>query len=577
MKSPELSEPWQNDQNFNLRKRSKNFEKQDDPISPELDSTITPPAVKKLRCSCLNHTSSDYPENDRDLNTIGVETDNSNRTAIHQYFATKPTSLQELETVHNLIRNSQTAEHAMMHQDFRGMTPLHYACSSHSNVAILRELIKINPSASSIKDNNGNLPLHHYIGCFVKEGSASAESIQILHRSNPQAVSTRNHEGDIPLHVLCKRWHPDSIGDALLRADVNTVKIPDRQGRLPLAIACEWRVNHKLIISMCQLYPEAASVKDLYGDVPLHILCRTYPEDIPEKGIFLALAKASPKMIAIPNADGTLPIQTACEWVLATAKIVLLPEERFFFDWPAFLSEYMCSLEILKCFLKAAPQTAPTAMKFMCDELKSRSSKEYSHLVTALALEFIIQSNHSLYERDVKNFIIPKSDEEYEFQDRRLLLRAILSMEIPISYEAFQILFGSHWLDTQELVKQPFSSTDTTLPLHELVRSQRGQSEQIDSRIVTYLLELYPDATKQLDCHNKLPLHYAVENRLHFDAVKGLFDANPSPIMGTPKTDNNGKENQEEFALSLTAAVNNSDVDVILFLLLNDPSVVRML
>ena len=521
--------------------------------------------VSIVKCNCKpikDHRPRYHFNKNHSLPLSNLVTDAYDRTPLHNYLATTPSSTQNVTTAQNLIKKAGLL--ALMYRDFRGMTPLAYACSSHSDPQILREIIKIAPHSSTIPDLSGNLPLHHYIGCFVQEGSASAESIVILHKSNPQAVLARNNEGDIPLHILCKRWHPDNIGDALLRASAETVKIPDIQGRLPLAIACEWRVNYKLIISMCELYPEAASVKDLYGDVPLHILCRTYPEDIPEKGIFVALAKAAPKMIAIPNADGTLPIETACEWVLATSKVVLLPEERNFFHWPHFLSEYMCSLDILVCFLKADPEVATAALRFICKELETRTSGEYSHLVTALALEFLIKSLTPLYKAET-SYEIPRYNGKFEFSNRRILLHAALKLDTPISFKAFEILFGPHWTDMKDLARQSVDQIDNMLPLHEA--SCAG--ERIDARIINYLLKLNPEASKQVDKFNKLPLQYAVENRLHFDGIKALFESNPSPLMETRM------KKITELDLSLAAAANDSDIDVILFLLLNNPSVVK--
>jgi len=504
-----------------------------------------------------------HSEKKTKIANVNLETDSKNRSEIHIYLSETKKSDQKLSSVRELVR--KIPPQAMMHQDHRGMTPLHYACSSQSDTSILLEIISVAPSASKIPDFEGNLPLHHYIGCFMQDGSASPEAIPMLYNAYPDSVSTRNNEGDIPLHILCKRWHPDEIGEALLWANKETVRISDKQGRLPLAIACEWRVNHKLIITMCELYPEAASVKDLYGDVPLHILCRTYPEDIPDKAIFIALAKASPEMIAIPNADETLPIQTACEWILATSKVVLLPEGRHFFQWPHFLSEHMCSLEILVCFLKAAPQVAQAALDFMNNELESRKITEYSHLVTALALEFIVKSFSPHYKDE--RFRIPKCGLDFQFSDRRLLLRSVLSLDIPLGFDGFMVLFGNHWSDVKQLVKQPFERL--SFPLHEAL--QKG--EKIDQQIITYLLSLYPEAARKTDATNMMPLRCAVENRMSFETIKVLFNANPSLVMELAEKE--GK-NPIDIPLSLTAAIKDADLDVIFFLLQSNPSILKI-
>lgn len=479
---------------------------------------------------------------------------------------------------------------ALNHRDEDGMSVLHHACANHCHPDVLRLLVDASAAAASVdggtsgarlRDREGNLPLHLYVSSYVRGGHVSAASVRLLHESNVRGASTRNANGDVPLHILCRRWHPYEIGEALLEADATTVRTPDRDGRLPLAIACEWRVvSRRLLQRMCDMYPQAASVKDWYGDVPLHIVCRTYPEDVPEKEILFALVRAAPHTVADPNSDSTLPVHAACEWVLATSRVVLLPDKTDFFRWPRFLSEHMCSLEILACFLRADPQrSAPEALRFLCRELAERPLDETCHLVTALALEFALRTMFGHDDDDDLSNHVPRVGEAPTVSNRVDLMMATLvaaaDPEGPLAdltHRAFHVLFGPQWFGADgtsvALYDDAASSSNdaATTPLHEATKA----GPVLDPRVVERVVELWPEAARVRDRRGLLPLEHAVASGAPYEAVRAVLDANPGPVLGDERRHRVG-----ELPLALEAAANDAETNVIYHLLLSNPSVMR--
>mmetsp|Transcript_26162 Transcript_26162/g.38705 ORF Transcript_26162/g.38705 Transcript_26162/m.38705 type:complete len:698 (+) Transcript_26162:372-2465(+) len=87
-------------------------------------------------------------------------------------------------------------------------TTLHIACEKHySSELIVDYLIAKGPSAITMKNAAGDLPLHS----AMRDGNGNVNSTGVQHRVwdtlvkvYPKAVSVRNKEGSLPLHLACQ-------------------------------------------------------------------------------------------------------------------------------------------------------------------------------------------------------------------------------------------------------------------------------------------------------------------------------------------------------------------------------------
>ena len=179
------------------------------------------------------------------------------------------------------------------------MTPWLYACTVETSSAVFEEIFIRLPEMAGVSDTDGNLSLHLYLE--KGKSNYSIKIIKFLHHANPEATLKVNDDGNVLLHICIKHILPLEICQAILLYDWEAVTIKDDDGALPVSLACEYRSNYKLICEICKHYSEAVSVINLYGHTPLHTLCNTKQEDVPDIDSIETLVDADPKMITDPD------------------------------------------------------------------------------------------------------------------------------------------------------------------------------------------------------------------------------------------------------------------------------------
>ena len=83
----------------------------------------------------------------------------------------------------------------------------------------------------------------------------------------------------LPLHVALDTLDttPTEVIQVLLNAYPDAVRVPDVDGLLPLAYACDNGVNPKVLELLLTTYPDSVHYKDNEGWTPLHHAC--YPDE----------------------------------------------------------------------------------------------------------------------------------------------------------------------------------------------------------------------------------------------------------------------------------------------------------
>jgi ankyrin repeat protein len=187
---------------------------------------------------------------------------------------------------------------------FGGCTPLHHA-SNHGHLAIVKALVI--GGANIIASNyHGQLPVHNAVSLRRPEvakyllhelyartrrlplhklledltwiGSPNSrdypplrsallqgvlgmddvvEIVENLVGQNPELLSSRDRDGSLPLHVACRRGASFAIVQALVNLYKASVKSVTPQGDLPLFLACEMpKTSLDTIFLLMKLYPD---------------------------------------------------------------------------------------------------------------------------------------------------------------------------------------------------------------------------------------------------------------------------------------------------------------------------------
>jgi ankyrin repeat protein len=84
-----------------------------------------------------------------------------------------------------------------------------------------------------------------------------AQIVENLVNQNPALISSRDREGSLPLHIACRRGASFSIVQSLVNLNKASVKSATSEGDLPLFLACEMpKTSLDTIFLLMKLYPD---------------------------------------------------------------------------------------------------------------------------------------------------------------------------------------------------------------------------------------------------------------------------------------------------------------------------------
>jgi ankyrin repeat protein len=156
---------------------------------------------------------------------------------------------------------------ALICKDEDGCTPLHSAfrCSS---LAIVKFLIgKSKAGAVEMENNYKKAPLH-YAFLYNKHEAV----LEFVATKYPDFLKKpRSSDGQLPLHVACAISSLIVGIQVLLEHYPDSARQKDKQGKLPLALACKNETLEEeevleLLELLVRVYPEAVDVEDNDGD-----------------------------------------------------------------------------------------------------------------------------------------------------------------------------------------------------------------------------------------------------------------------------------------------------------------------
>ncbi len=188
-------------------------------------------------------------------------------------------------------------------KDNNGRSPLHLAVAFNQSNDVFSCLLRSFPDACKLTDDHGRHPLHDAAARPIENPFI----VMQLLNSHPSAASVADRSGVLPLTLAARHCTTDTVINALLAIHHDAAKIPNKIGQLPLHVAAGFSKTTSVVTSLLSAHPDSIKHADMFGRLPLHEAARHCERPEITRAIFLAYPDAG----KISDADGCLPIHLA--------------------------------------------------------------------------------------------------------------------------------------------------------------------------------------------------------------------------------------------------------------------------
>ena len=156
-------------------------------------------------------------------------------------------------------------------------TILHQAITRKGDINIRAQVIfKIlhdTPTAATLKNGYGSLPLHVCCQRNVKMNAATKEKlIRALISIHPAALVTVGGTAKrTPLHILFTDYVSPALTRHMIEAAPSAVFMREKEGHLPIHVACNRHCSPEKLRMLIQVYPQSLFEKTKKGETPLDL------------------------------------------------------------------------------------------------------------------------------------------------------------------------------------------------------------------------------------------------------------------------------------------------------------------
>jgi ankyrin repeat protein len=278
-----------------------------------------------------------YPEQARELDESDLRRPgdstvrNTKQTALHLAVSSNACGETSKRVIHTLLSLNRQAAH--IPDGIDGSLPLHRMVENERKQEWADQILILyhaNPRAVRVEDANGKLPLHRAaskLPHLVEEDNAVATQSVILNLVDkyPQAAAHLDRSGCLPLHMIAmygEFW--DDQVEAVYTAHPQAVQVragPSWDRRLPIHMAAaNLDSGESLLTRLVELHPRGPSMADRQGKLPLHLACDLGKEWDAIKAIYDAFPDALEK--AEENARGWLPLHVVAACANASSDLL---------------------------------------------------------------------------------------------------------------------------------------------------------------------------------------------------------------------------------------------------------------
>lgn len=169
-----------------------------------------------------------------------------------------------MDTIHRVLEYFPDCVNEI---DKRGQHYLTYALRTN-NITLIEDMIKYDPHALKVKDGTGQFPIHHT--------AAHAQSADLLYTmmesigipASQLMSRCFDDNGNLPLHSCVAGASSMAILKEILFAYPDAVKVPNKEGKLPLHL-CACNTDLDKLATVFSAFPHAISIPDKNGWIPM--------------------------------------------------------------------------------------------------------------------------------------------------------------------------------------------------------------------------------------------------------------------------------------------------------------------
>lgn len=237
-------------------------------------------------------------------------------------------SPRSLATIRKIDQNGDTFLHRLLQLLQKQFSPMDLTAGKTVGVCF-RLLVPLYPEALLMRNSQGSLPLHTAVMNFPNNSSAVSE---VLKHYDNNALLLPDFLHNIPLHLALQTttsaYSSGGSGHAILNLLSGASATQNcsceeilahrgRHGMLALHWACcdrSWKFQKDHVVKIIQTlilwYPQALSVQDDFGRLPLHVALES---EAPDEVVRLLLIKMDVALFEVEDIEGRLPLHVALD------------------------------------------------------------------------------------------------------------------------------------------------------------------------------------------------------------------------------------------------------------------------
>eukprot|EP01033_Poteriospumella_lacustris_P001576 gene1576-1145_t len=190
-----------------------------------------------------------------------------------------------------------------LQKDRNGQYGLHIAAKLGVELALLKEIVEINPDALREKDKFGCLPIHYASNCRT----TTLEALQFFVNQSPRSIRERDGVGLLPIHHLAQHQTNVEFFSYIDSIYSDAVREKDKDGWISLHFAAKSNTSVEVLQFLVLRYAGGLREATVFGSLPIHCAAH-YNKNL---AVLEYLVSQHPGGLNEKGANGMLPLHSA--------------------------------------------------------------------------------------------------------------------------------------------------------------------------------------------------------------------------------------------------------------------------